>query len=201
MNVPIEELSEKQREIIALLLQGKRKKEIAASLHISPNTLKSHLSRVKAAMKIKSHRFDMNTLALRPPRIIVVEEDKLLMEALKHNLTLEGYKVFTAEDGSRAISIIREQHLDLVICDLFMPHVSGFSLIAALREIFDDRLPIIVISSPRNKATLDAMNLGMLDFIPKPVQMPALLEMIKKYEKLCFNLPHGKIFAQSNAHP
>lgn len=186
VSVTAQKVSDRQREIITLMLQGKSKGEIAITLGISPNTLKSHLNRIKWLFKINKNSIDPARFSVLPLKILLIDDDKLLLKALSFSLTREGYSVHTATDGSESIPLLAQNEYDVVICDLFMPNISGFSLISRLKEVFGEELPIIIISAISNKATLEMMGLGNLDFIEKPFHVARLLETVKKFEKIHF---------------
>lgn len=186
VSVTLQKISDRQREIITLLLQGKAKSEIATTLEISPNTLKSHLSRIKWLFKIKQNGVDGSCFSILPLKVLVIDDDKLMLKALSFSLAQEGYTVHTAADGNESIPLLTNNDYDVIVCDLFMPNISGFSLISRLKELFGEELPVIVISALSNKATLQMMGLGNLDFIEKPFHVSKLLEKIKKFEKINF---------------
>jgi FixJ family two-component response regulator len=186
VSVKLQEISDRQREIIALLLQGKRKSEIATLLGISSNTLKSHLSRIKWLFKIHRNTIDPARFSVLPMKILLIDDDKLLLKALSFSLSQEGYTVHTAADGSESIPLLTQNEYDVVVCDLFMPNISGFSLISRLKELFGEDLPIIVISALSNKATLEMMGLGNLDFLEKPFHVSRLAEKVKEFGKINF---------------
>lgn len=186
VSVTAQKVSDRQREIITLMLQGKSKGEIAITLGISPNTLKSHLNRIKWLFKINKNSIDPSRFSVLPMKILLIDDDKLLLKALSFSLEREGYTIHTATDGSESIPLLAQNEYDVVICDLFMPNISGFSLISRLKEVFGEELPIIIISAISNKATLEMMGLGNLDFIEKPFHVAKLLEAVKKFEKIHF---------------
>ena len=186
VSVTLEKISDRQREIITLLLQGKSKSDIATTLKISPNTLKSHLSRIKWLFKINKGRIDPACFSFLPLKVLIIDDDKMLLKALSFTFTQEGYTVQTAADGSESIPLLANHEYDVIICDLFMPNISGFALIGRLKELYGTELPVIVISALSNKATFQMMGLGNLDFIEKPFHVSHLLEKIKKFERISF---------------
>ncbi len=111
--------------------------------------------------------------------ILVVDDDKntrLLMRAV---LEAEKYTVSTAEDGKKALEIMENEHIDLVIIDIMMPNMDGYEFTQTLRSTNND-LPILMISakqlsSDRKKGFLA----GIDDFMTKPIDEEEMLLRIK----------------------
>ena len=111
--------------------------------------------------------------------ILVVDDDKntrLLMRAV---LEAEKYTVSTAEDGKKALEIMENEHIDLVIIDIMMPNMDGYEFTQTLRSTKND-LPILMISakqlsSDRKKGFLA----GIDDFMTKPIDEEEMLLRIK----------------------
>ena len=79
-------------------------------------------------------------------RILVVEDESHLAEGLKLNLTLEGYEVRIAADGSSALQAWKEWRPDLIVLDIMLPQIDGLSVLRAIR-LEDERLPILILSA------------------------------------------------------
>jgi DNA-binding response OmpR family regulator len=115
-------------------------------------------------------------------KILVVDDDSILLEAISFNLKEDGYDVITANDGFKALDIIqRQEHLDLIISDIMMPNMSGLSLLSLLKKFYFDKVPVILISSlDKGDVVLSAMKLGAHDFIVKPFNIDELSLRVKK---------------------
>jgi DNA-binding response OmpR family regulator len=115
-------------------------------------------------------------------KILVVDDDAILLEAISFNLKEDGYDVITANDGFKALDIIqRQEHLDLIISDIMMPNMSGLSLLSLLKKFYFDKVPVILISSlDKGDVVLSAMKLGAHDFIVKPFNIDELSLRVKK---------------------
>ena len=70
-------------------------------------------------------------------KILVVDDEKLLVKGIKFNLENEGYQVLTAYDGATAVELARQETLDLIILDLMMPGLSGSEACMKIREFSD----------------------------------------------------------------
>ena|ERR1051326_3441547 len=112
-------------------------------------------------------------------RILVVEDDKTLLEAIAFRLQQEGYETFTAEDGWEALNVIERKKIDLIISDIMMPNISGLSLLSVLNEFSIERIPVIVVSAlDKADVIMSAMGLGAQDFIIKPINFDELCTRI-----------------------
>ncbi len=110
--------------------------------------------------------------------ILVVEDDKRLNEMITDNLDEEGYRVLCAYDGDEAIDIFDENKVDLVLIDIMMPKIDGWSVCRRLRKQSD---VIIVIISARSTEDdkLQGYELGADDYVVKPFSPMVLVAKIK----------------------
>src|SRR3954468_20725465 len=108
------------------------------------------------------------------PRVLVVDDDPQLREALSRALQLDGYDVSTASNGVKALDAISSARPDLVVLDVMMPYVGGLDVCRTLRER-KDRLPILVLTARDEVgdrvAGLDA---GADDYLTKPFALDEL---------------------------
>ena len=124
-------------------------------------------------------RADMS-LAPEKIRILVVDDSVNTLEVLQRNLTLVGYRVFTASGVDRAIEIIHETELDLVITDLKMPKVSGLDLVRHVRENFKQTEVIMITGYPSVEGAVEAVKTGAEEFLPKPFTDEELLSAVDR---------------------
>ena len=103
-------------------------------------------------------------------KILIVEDDKVLLQVIKLKLEKEGYAVEKAENAGEALRVIGEKKVDLIISDIMMPNISGLSLLNMIREFFMVKVPVILMSA-LNKADIvnSAMESGAYAFIGKPI--------------------------------
>jgi DNA-binding response OmpR family regulator len=108
-------------------------------------------------------------------RVLIIDDDPSLLDVLALAFEDAGYDVSTAEDGHRGIAAIRKQRPDVVICDVNMPGLDGFTLCRRLREERDDT-PIVMLTS-RDHEVDEAigLELGADDYITKPFSTRVLL--------------------------
>lgn len=117
-------------------------------------------------------------------KILIVDDDKLMLEVISHNLKAEEYETIVAEDGFQALDIIQREKIDLIISDIMMPNISGLALLNLLKQFYFNNIPIILISSLDKKDFIRrSMGLGAIDFITKPIDFKNLSRLVKKYVK------------------
>ena len=108
------------------------------------------------------------------PRVLVVDDDPQLREALSRALELDGYEVTTASNGVKALDAISAARPDLMVLDVMMPYVGGLDVCRTLRDR-KDRLPILVLTARDEVgdrvAGLDA---GADDYLTKPFALEEL---------------------------
>jgi CheY-like chemotaxis protein len=116
--------------------------------------------------------------------ILIIEDDKVSLNALHYSIEKLGHKAFEAKDGEDAIRMISRDEFDLLICDVMMPGISGISLVSVLRSVHLCPIPIVMMSTLNNKPLLDAAaEAGANDFLAKPFSMEDLEEKIGKFCK------------------
>lgn len=123
-------------------------------------------------------------------KILIIEDERVLRKSLYRILTEAGFEVIEAENGKMGLNLIQMQNPELILCDLMMPEMDGYSL---LRELQKDSatatIPFICLTAKDERATLrKLMELGADDYITKPFTKAELLGAIEaqlaKREKL-----------------
>jgi diguanylate cyclase (GGDEF)-like protein/PAS domain S-box-containing protein len=120
-------------------------------------------------------------MKIQPATLLIVEDDEKIREMLSMRLKMAGYNVMMAEDGKSGLKLIDENLLDLVLCDLQMPEMTGLEVLKAVRQQYSPTaLPIIMVSgSHSSDSIVEALNLGANDFVPKPIDFPVALARIR----------------------
>ncbi|GAA6620440.1 response regulator [Scytonema sp. NUACC26] len=113
-------------------------------------------------------------------KILIVEDDAMTRRIFLDGLQAEGFETIDAENGSIGIQKAQENLPDLVICDIMMPDMDGFSVLAALRQDpVTSIVPFIFLTGSDTKASLrKGMELGADDYITKPCTVNQLLKAI-----------------------
>ena len=113
--------------------------------------------------------------------VLVVEDDASLREALEDTLLANGFAVVTAEDGAEALLLIQRMHIDLVISDVQMSPVDGWELLQSLRFQYA-AVPVILMTAFGSiEQAVQAMRSGAADYLGKPFEVDALLDMLRRY--------------------
>ncbi len=114
-------------------------------------------------------------------KILVCEDQEILLTSLEFRLNKQGFKVITAKDGKEALKKVEEESPDLVVADIMMPYFTGLQLVDYVRNDLEMDLPIIMISALEEEETvLEAFRVGANDFIPKPFKPAELILRIKR---------------------
>lgn len=103
--------------------------------------------------------------------ILVVEDGINIRKLMVARLEQEGYVVYQAENGVKALEILDVQHIDLIICDIMMPHMDGYELTKSLREAYFN-IPILMVTAKESFEDKEkAFLLGTDDYMVKPIHM------------------------------
>ncbi len=117
-------------------------------------------------------------------RILICEDEEIMLTALQFRLRKQGYDVIVAEDGKEAMEKLETESPDFMVADIMMPYVTGLELISHVRTVKNSKMPIIIISAMDNDDTiLEAFRLGADDFIAKPFKPNELILRIKRLEQ------------------
>jgi DNA-binding response OmpR family regulator len=118
----------------------------------------------------------------RPPRILVVDDDRRVLELLDLALTAQGFQVLTALDGDEALRQALEERPDLVVLDVRLPKKGGLDVCEALRRDPEDgTVPIILVSaSGETETRLQGFARGADDYLAKPFSPKELIARVKR---------------------
>lgn len=111
--------------------------------------------------------------------ILIVEDEDILREIVKGYLLHDGYKVLEATSGTEALSIFEEHEVHLIILDIMLPELDGWSVCRRIRRT--SNVPIIMLTARTDEDdTLLGFELGADDYITKPYSPPILLARVKR---------------------
>jgi two-component system, OmpR family, KDP operon response regulator KdpE len=111
-------------------------------------------------------------------KVLVVDDDRQLVRALRINLTAHGYQVLTAPDGTTALKVAADTKPDIVVLDLGLPDIDGTDVITGLRGW--TTIPIIVLSARTDSGDkVEALDTGADDYVTKPFGMDELLARLR----------------------
>jgi DNA-binding response OmpR family regulator len=116
----------------------------------------------------------------RAVRVLVVDDDPVILELLRINFEIEGYEVLPATDGEQGLAKARDEEPDVVLCDIMMPRLDGIELVTRLRG--DPRtahLPVVLLSAKAQKVEVDrGLSVGADDYVTKPFDPLELLDRV-----------------------
>ncbi len=122
----------------------------------------------------------VESTARRPPRILVVDDERSMRELLAIVLRREGYEVLLAENGRTAIETLEREPVDLLISDIKMPDLSGVDVLRAAKKIDQDILGIMVTAFASTESAVEAMRLGACDYLSKPFDVDLLRMKVRE---------------------
>ncbi|MGD9115559.1 MAG: response regulator transcription factor [Dehalococcoidia bacterium] len=113
-----------------------------------------------------------------PVKILVVEDDRNLLDTLNYNLGKEGYATVTAIDGAQALEVARKEKPDFVLLDIMLPKLSGFEVCRILRQ--ETNVPILMLTAKTEEVDkIVGLEIGADDYMTKPFSMRELLARVR----------------------
>lgn len=123
-------------------------------------------------------------------KILVVDDEKLLVKGLKFNLEQEGYQVITAFDGEEAIRLAHDESIDVILLDLMLPKVDGFTVCRTIRNF--SNVPIIMLTAKSEDVDkILGLEYGADDYITKPFNVREVEARIKAILRRITREPKG----------
>jgi len=119
-------------------------------------------------------------------RILVIDDDALVLKTLENLLTRQGYEVESAKDGPEAETKLKAKGANLIICDIRMPGEDGVHVIQSLKQIcreeIKSEIPFMFITGyASEEAPIDAIKLGAKDYLLKPFDLHELMTSVKRH--------------------
>lgn len=112
------------------------------------------------------------------PRVLVVDDDREIVRAIKRLLNLEGIEVLTASNGLEAVETLAENEVHLIVLDIMMPSMDGLSATIKIRT--EKNIPIILLSAKTEESDkILGLSVGADDYITKPFSPPELVARVK----------------------
>ena len=114
-------------------------------------------------------------------KILIVDDEKDVIDFVQHRLLRENYEVVIARDGEEALLKVKETNPDMILLDLVMPKLNGFEVLKAVREQFNDKWrPVIIVSANEElEALKKCYGLEADHYLTKPCTMETLLNGIQ----------------------
>ncbi|HVM33742.1 MAG TPA: response regulator [Actinomycetota bacterium] len=115
-------------------------------------------------------------------RILVCDDDPLILRLLQVNLELDGYEVLSARHGAEAVELAAAERPDLVILDIMMPKMNGYEACDALKERDETKdIPVVFLSAKAQQSDVErGKACGVSDYVTKPFDPEELLDVIQR---------------------
>ena len=115
-------------------------------------------------------------------KILVVDDDASSLELMEAMLVPNGYEIITANDGSKAVAIIIEKKPDLILLDIMMPGLDGYSTLTKIKgNKTISKIPVVMLTAMGFRLNKElALRFGAVGYITKPVDLPELLKTISR---------------------
>ncbi len=112
------------------------------------------------------------------PRILIVDDEKMIRNVVKEYAEFEGYETAEAENGMEAVELCRKEDFDIIIMDIMMPRLDGYSAVKEIRKT--KQIPVIMLSARGEEYDkLFGFEIGVDDYVVKPFSPKELLARIK----------------------
>ncbi|MGC1454648.1 MAG: sigma-54 dependent transcriptional regulator [Nitrospirota bacterium] len=111
-------------------------------------------------------------------KILIVDEELLIRNSLQNLIQKEGFSVVTADSGLRAMQQFEDENPDIVILDMRLPDTNGLTLLKTLKEIRPSVTIVMVTAHPDIQSSVEAMKIGALDYLEKPVDLDKLTAIL-----------------------
>ncbi len=114
------------------------------------------------------------------PRILVIDDEQVILDSARRILTAEGFSVATIEDAESGLQILEEQPFDIVISDLMLPGISGIEFLAAAHRQDPNLVVIITTGYSTVDNAVSSLRKGAFEFLPKPFTFDELLGPVQR---------------------
>lgn len=113
-------------------------------------------------------------------KILVCEDNLLMLKTIEFTLKKHGYEVVNAVDGDQGIKALKNEQIDVLITDINMPYNSGLELIQFIKSNMNKKIPVIIVTGITVEETRQhAKELGAVNYVTKPFDPEILVEMIR----------------------
>ncbi|MBN1116813.1 MAG: response regulator transcription factor [Bacteroidales bacterium] len=115
-------------------------------------------------------------------KVFYAEDDQMMQKMVAYSLIRMGHEVITVDNGKEALETLKSESFDFIILDLFLPYYSGLDLAKILKQELKTRTPIIILSrSGMDYLKKQAKEIGVDEYLTKPIEPDLLLLKMKKY--------------------
>ena len=116
------------------------------------------------------------------PRVLVVDDDPVILKLLEVNFEMEGFSVLTAPDGEAGLATATDQRPDIVVSDVMMPGLNGLDLVRKLKaDAATSAIPVILLSAKAQVSDVrDGLDAGADDYLTKPFEPLELVDRVQR---------------------
>lgn len=111
-------------------------------------------------------------------KILLVEDETVLREALQDWLVADGYEVEVAESGEEALGRVKDEEFGVIVLDLRLPGIDGLRVFEEAKDVKPEIKGVIITAYPSNETLTKAKEIGLLDYLPKPFNVEDLEKII-----------------------
>jgi len=116
-------------------------------------------------------------------RILIIEDEAHIADGIRLNLSIQGYGVKIAQDGIAGLELWRSWEPDLIVLDIMLPMIDGFSILKTIRKE-DEKIPVLILSARGDtKDKVKGLKYGVDDYLSKPFDLEEFLLRIKRLLK------------------
>ncbi|MCK4301663.1 MAG: response regulator [candidate division Zixibacteria bacterium] len=118
---------------------------------------------------------------METPSILVVDDELLIRDLLYDFFNGQGWQITVAENGEKALEVLREKKVDLVLTDLRMPEMDGMALTSRVRESYPDMPVVIMTGYPSVESAVAALRSKVADYVTKPFNINELYKTVESH--------------------
>jgi DNA-binding NtrC family response regulator len=116
---------------------------------------------------------------MEAPSVLVVDDELLIRDLLYDFLTSQGWSISVTESGEKALDILRQKKIDLILTDIRMPEMDGLTLAAEVRQAHPE-IPVVVMTGyPSVESAVAALRTRVADYVTKPFNIHQLHKLLK----------------------
>ena len=117
------------------------------------------------------------------PKVLVVDDEAVVRAGISRVLEKQGLSIHTAADGSEALEIMAEYHINIVLLDIKMPGLDGIEVLRHIRATYPEAVVIMITGHPTIQSAIECTKLGAIDYLVKPFRVDELESLILKAQK------------------
>lgn len=121
-----------------------------------------------------------NQISTHKHSVLVVDDERVVCNAIARQLRNAGYTVHVAYNGNDAITLLKDQHIDLALIDIRMPKISGFDVLKHIQESTPSTKSIMMTAYADIKSAIDSISFGAVDIISKPLDVDEVILTISR---------------------